>query len=102
MPNITATDILNAIASGQLDDHLSDIGHACNHRHRARGQENRSTFSIGDEVILSGLKPKYINGHRATITAIHQSKATIELTNGPVGRFQGDALRVPLACLTIA
>lgn len=99
---LTATDILNAIASGQLDDHLSDIGLACNRRYRARGRENRSAFAVGDEVILSGLTPQYINGHRATITAIHQSKATVALTDGPVGRFQGDALRVPFGCLTLA
>jgi predicted RNA-binding protein with PUA-like domain len=57
------------------------------------------TLQVGDQVRLTGLKPKYINGARGTIRGLRQTKFEVLLDDGQyTGRFSR-LVTVPATCL---
>lgn len=98
----TPYGIVAAIETGQLDEYLHKINHACKERHdkiRAEKAETlRAAVTIGSRVKLTGIKPRYMEGAWATVKKINQTRAVVNLDHER-GKWRGD-ITVPLSCLS--
>ena len=91
--------LLDAIAEGELDDHLGAIAAAVDARrrllHTIDSSHMLATFCIGDRVrIGQRVSPRYLAGLDGTIVEIDDRAATVRL-NSPVGRFESGRVRCP-------
>jgi hypothetical protein len=96
-------DILSAIFNGDADDMLFDINRAAKQRlekiRADKAEALRESVSIGDRVVLQGVKPLYMNGKAAVVKEINRTRAVV-VPEQPTGRFRGD-VTVPLSCLSL-
>ena len=95
--------LLDAIASGELDSHLTAIADAVDARryllHTVRSATALAEFCIGDVVRINDtVSPQYLHGAYATIVAIDDRTATVQLER-PVGRFRSGQVRCPALAL---
>jgi hypothetical protein len=91
--------LLDAIAEGDLDDHLGAIAAAVDARRRLLHTINSShmlaTVCVGDRVrIGQRVSPRYLAGLAGTIVEIDDRAATVRL-DFPVGRFESGRVRCP-------
>jgi hypothetical protein len=91
--------LLDAIASGALDTHLSAIADAIDARrallHTIRSATAVAELRIGDQVrITRRVRPRYLEGQRGVITELDQHSVSVKLAR-PVGRFHDGELRLP-------
>jgi hypothetical protein len=101
--------LLEAIASGDLDDHLTALAEAVHARrqllHTVRSATALATLCLGDHVrINQSASPQYLRGLAGTVIEVDDEAATIALP-GPVGRFHSGSVRCPplvLEKLTVA
>lgn len=90
---------LDAIASGELDEHLVAIADAV-HARRELLQTVRSATAIaqvcvGDTVVLAvNVRPRYLAHELPVITELDEHRVTLRLER-PVGRFRDGKLRCP-------
>jgi len=96
-------EIVTSIRKGEVDDYLTDIISACDDRRKSvrdiAAINMRSVLAPGSRVVLSGLRPKYINGSTAVVKEVNRTRAVVNLEQ-PTDRFRGD-VTVPLSCLTL-
>jgi hypothetical protein len=59
---------------------------------------NKANFDEGDKVILTGLRPKYLNGHIVTILNIRNVKAEVQMPMN-ANKYSNRKVIVPLNCL---
>jgi hypothetical protein len=95
--------LLDAIAAGELDGHLTAIADAVHARqhllHTVRSATALAELCIGDIVRFNHtVSPQYLRGVYATIVAIDDRTATVELQR-PVGRFRSGQIRCPALAL---
>ena len=95
--------LLDAIAAGELDSHLTAIADAVDARryllHTVRSATALAEFCIGDVVRINDtVSPQYLHGAYATIVAIDDRTATVQLER-PVGRFRSGHVRCPALAL---
>jgi hypothetical protein len=94
--------LLDAIASGALDQHLVAIADAIDARrellHTVRSATAIAQFCVGDTVMFNGsIRPRYLRHEAAVITELDDHWVTVRLWR-PVGRFRdGEVCCPPLA-----
>jgi hypothetical protein len=91
--------LLDAIASGELDGHLVAIADAVHARrellHTVRSATAIAQPCVGDTVMFSGnVRPRYLEHELAVITELDEHWVTLRLAR-PVGRFRDGELRCP-------
>jgi hypothetical protein len=91
--------LLDAIAEGELDDHLGAIAAAVDARrrllHTIDSSHMLTTLCVGERVrITQGVSPRYLAGHDATIVELDDHAAIVRL-DLPVGRFKSGRVRCP-------
>lgn len=91
--------LLEAIAAGELDEHLSALADAVHARHRlahtVRSQTALAALCVGDDVRINHtISPRYLHGLRGRIVEIDDERATVCL-HRPVGRFHTGEIRCP-------
>jgi len=95
--------LLDAIAAGELDSHLTAIADAVHARryllHTVRSATALAELCIGDVVRINHtVSPQYLHGAYATIVAMDDRTATVQLQR-PVGRFRSGQIRCPALAL---
>jgi hypothetical protein len=91
--------LLDAIAEGDLDDHLTALAEAVDARrrllHTVRSATALATLCVGDEVrINQAVSPRYLAGLHGIVIDVDDHAATVRLP-GPVGRFSTGQVRCP-------
>ncbi len=91
--------LLDAIASGGLDQHLVAIADAVHARrellHTVRSANAIAELCVGDMVMINrNIRPRYLEHEIATVVEIEDRWVTIRLWR-PVGRFRIGELRCP-------
>jgi hypothetical protein len=91
--------LLDAIASGELDDHLVAIADAVRARrellHTVRSATAIAQLCVGDSVMFNrNVRPRYLEHELAVITELDERGVTVRLAR-PVGRFRDGKLRCP-------
>ncbi len=98
-PAIRERLLLQAIADGELDDHLGALADAIHARHHllhtVRTATALSALCVGDQVrINTTIKPRYLHGVHGKIIDIDNESATI-CVHRPIGRFHSGHIRCP-------
>jgi len=91
--------LLDAIASGELDDHLTALADAVGARHHlidtVRSATVLAQLHVGDDVRINHtIRPQYLRGLHGTIVDLDDERATVCL-HRPVGRFHTGEIRCP-------
>jgi hypothetical protein len=91
--------LLDAIAAGDLNEHLVPIADAVHARrellHTVRSATAIAQLCVGDTVMLNGnVRPRYLARELAVITELDEHWVTLRLAR-PVGRFRHGELRCP-------
>ena len=91
--------LLESIASGELDVHLSAIVRAIDARlhllHTMESIDALAELVVGDHVRINHhARPRYLQGLRATVIDVDAQAATISLER-PIGRFTSGTIRCP-------
>ena len=94
-----ARSLLDAIAQGELDDHLSSIAAAVGARRYLLDTIDSShmlaTLCLGDRVRIGPrVSPRYLAGLEGTVVYLDDRAATVQL-DVPVGRFECGRVRCP-------
>src|SRR5688500_12593353 len=89
--------LLDAIADGDLDDHLTALAEAVDARmrllHTVRSATALAVLCVGDEVrINQAVSPRYLAGLQGIVIDVDDYAATVRLP-GPVGRFSTGQVR---------
>jgi hypothetical protein len=98
-PAGAARSLLDAIANGDLDDHLTALADAVHARHHLLHTVRTATalaqLCVGDDVRINHtISPRYLHGLRGTVIDIDDERATVCL-HRPVGRFHSGEVRCP-------
>lgn len=91
--------LLDAIARGELDEHLGPLAAAIDARrhllHTVDSSHALATLCVGDRVrINERISPRYLAGLHGTVIDVDDHAATLRL-DGPVGRFKSGRVRCP-------
>jgi hypothetical protein len=91
--------LLDAIAAGDLDEHLVALADAVQARrtllHTVRSANAIAELCIGDPVRINrNVRPGYLHGEHGVIVDLHDDAVTVRLLR-PVGRFHGGELCCP-------
>jgi len=91
--------LLDAIATGELDDHLVALADAVHARrallHTVRSANAIAELCVGDPVRINrNVRPGYLYGERGVIVDLDDRAVTIRLLR-PVGRFRTGELQCP-------
>ena len=95
----TERSLLEAIAAGELDDHLGALAGAVEARRQllftVRSATALATLCVGDVVrITEQVSPRYLVGLHGTVVGLDDHAATVRLEH-PVGRFSSGRVRCP-------
>lgn len=91
--------LLDAIAAGELDDHLVALADAVHARrallHTVRAANAIAELCLGDPVRINrNVRPGYLHGEHGVIIELDDHAVTVRLAR-PVGRFRSGELRCP-------
>jgi len=91
--------LLDAIADGELDHHLTALADAVSARrhllHTVKAATALAQLCVGDEVRINHtVSPKYLHGVYGRVIDLHDDGATVCL-HRPVGRFTSGHVRCP-------
>jgi hypothetical protein len=91
--------LLDAIANGDLDDHLTALADAVQARHHLLHTVRSSTalaeLCVGEHVRINHtISPRYLHGLHGTVMELDDERATVCL-HRPVGRFHTGEIRCP-------
>ncbi len=91
--------LLDAIANGELDEHLTALGDAIHARHHLLQTIHSATaladLCVGDHVQINHtITPRYLHGLHGSIIDLDDQSATVCL-HRPVGRFHTGEIRCP-------
>jgi hypothetical protein len=98
-PGEDERSLLDAIAAGELDDHLCALAAAVEARRMllltVRSATALATLCVGDVVrITEQVSPRYLVGLHGTVVGLDDGGATVRLEH-PVGRFANGRVRCP-------
>ncbi len=90
---------MEAIAAGELDEHLSALADAVHARHHlvhtVRSATALAALCVGDDVRINHtISPRYLHGLHGRIVEIDDERATVCLHRA-VGRFHTGEIRCP-------
>ncbi len=91
--------LVDQIASGALDPHLSQIAEAICARslllQTIASTKALAELTVGDRIrINSQATPRYLHGIEGTVVEVDESSATV-CVHRPVGRFKSGEIRCP-------
>jgi len=91
--------LLDQIAAGVLDEHLTAIAEAVHARHQLIDTINShkalAMLNVGDRVRFNNhTKPQYLRGVEGVVIELDHRAATIGM-HRPVGRFRSGEIRCP-------
>jgi hypothetical protein len=91
--------LLDQIAAGELDPHLTAIAEAVHARHEllhtVNSQKALAMLSVGDRVRINHhASPQYLHGIHGIITDL-DSHAALVCVHRPIGRFKSGEIRCP-------
>jgi hypothetical protein len=91
--------LLDAIAAGDLDEHLVALADAVHARrtllHTVRSANAIAELCVGDPVRINrNVRPGYLHGEHGVIVDLDDHAVTVRLLR-PVGRFRSGELRCP-------
>ncbi len=91
--------LLDQIAAGELDPHLTAIAEAVRARygllHTINSQKALATLTIGDRVRINHhATPRYLHGVHGVITELDGHTAIV-CVHRPIGRFKSGEIRCP-------
>lgn len=91
--------LLEQIAAGELDEHLTAIADAIHARrerlHLIRSADAIAELCVGDTVVFTAtVRPRYLEHELAEIEALDDRLITVRLWR-PVGRFEDGTVRCP-------
>ena len=91
--------LLDAIAAGELDEHLVAIADAVHARRQllqtVRSAQAIADLCVGDRVMFTNrIRPRYLEHELAEVTEVGDRTVTVRLWR-PVGRFDERELRCP-------
>ena len=91
--------LLDAIAAGELDEHLVAIADAVHARrqllHTVRSARAIAELCVGDRVMFTNrIRPRYLEHELAEVIEVDDRTVTVRLRR-PVGRFGDRELRCP-------
>ncbi len=91
--------LLDAIAAGELDEHLVAIADAVHARrqmlHTVRSARAIAELCVGDNVMFTNrIRPRYLEHELAEVIEVDDRTVTVRLRR-PVGRFVDCELRCP-------
>lgn len=91
--------LLDAIAAGELDEHLVAIADAVHERRQlldtVRSAQAIAELCVGDRVMFTNrIRPRYLEHELAEVTEVDDRTVTVRLWR-PVGRFGDRELRCP-------
>lgn len=91
--------LLDAIAAGELDEHLVAIADAVHARrqllHAIRSAKAIAELCVGDTVMFTNrIRPRYLEHELAEVTEVDARAVSVRLWR-PVGRFGDGELRCP-------
>ena len=91
--------LLDAIAAGEVDEHLVAIADAVHARrqllHTVRSARAIAELCVGDRVMFTNrIRPRYLEQELAEVTEVDDRTVTVRLSR-PVGRFDERELRCP-------
>ncbi len=91
--------LLDQIAAGVLDEHLTAISEAVHARHELlhtiSSHKALATLNVGDRVRINHqATPRYLHGIHGVIVELDQHTATVCM-HRPVGRFKSGEIRCP-------
>jgi hypothetical protein len=94
-----ARSLLDAIAEGEIDDHLASIAAAVDARRYLIDTIDSShmlaTLCVGDRVRIGPrVSPRYLVGLDGTVVELDDRAATVQL-DVPTGRFESGRVRCP-------
>ena len=98
-PGAPERSLLEAIAAGELDEHLSALADAVHARHQlvhtVRSATALAGLCVGDAVRINHtISPRYLHGLHGRVIEIDDERATVCL-HRPVGRFHTGEIRCP-------
>lgn len=98
-PAAPERSLLEAIAAGELDEHLTALADAVHARrnllHTVRSATALAMLNIGDRVRVNHhARPRYLHGVQGTILELDEHAATI-CVHRAVGRFTTGEIRCP-------
>ncbi|HWF49347.1 MAG TPA: hypothetical protein VG294_01785 [Solirubrobacteraceae bacterium] len=96
--------LLDAIADGELDEHLAALADAVHARrellHTVRAATALAELCVGDPVRINRhIRPRYLSGEHGQITELDDHWVTVRLRR-PIGRFRSGEIRCPPLALT--
>ncbi len=91
--------LLDALAAGDLDDHLTALADAIHARHHllhtVRSATALAQLCVGDHVRINHtVSPRYLHGLQGRVIALDDQTAT-DCLHRPVGRFHTGEIRCP-------
>jgi hypothetical protein len=91
--------LLDQIAAGELDPHLTAIAEAVRARYEllqtVNSQKALAMLSVGDRVRINRhATPRYLHGIHGVITELDQHTAIV-CVHRPIGRFKSGEIRCP-------
>jgi hypothetical protein len=91
--------LLDAIADGELDEHLKALAEAIHARqrllHTVRSSTALAALCVGDLVRINrAVSPRYLSGLQGVVVDVDDEAATVHLPR-PVGRFHSGKVRCP-------
>jgi len=91
--------LLDQIAAGALDQHLTAIAEAVHARHEllrtVNSQKALALLNVGDRVRINRYaSPHYLHGIHGIVVELDQHAATV-CVHRPVGRFKSGEIRCP-------
>jgi hypothetical protein len=91
--------LLDRIASGALDPHLTALAEAIRARfdllETINSQKALAELTVGERVRINHrATPRYLHGIKGTVVEVDESSATV-CVHRPVGRFKSGEIRCP-------
>lgn len=98
-PTDPKSTLLDRIAAGELDPHLTQVAEAIRARfdllQTVKSAKALAQLNIGDRVrINEHASPRYLHGLHGTIVDLDEQSATV-CVHRPVGRFKSGEIRCP-------
>ena len=86
---VALPDVIGFIVSEATDGELDRITDAIRQRQRALRALRAATVSVGAQVRIRGLSPKYLNGLEGVVESITKSSGNVRLSKMSTARLRG-------------
>lgn len=97
-----ATCMVNEMTDDQLNKFVDFIREEMKDRARRRNRLAKASLNVGNKVIIAGkMKPAYLTGLTGVVEDIRQTRVTVKLDKGPVGKFRSGKVVINPSALQV-